>query len=286
MLLTTVLLWSLNLSVTKYILTHGLGPLSYATVRYGLAALIFIGLTLVAERTLRIERRHLPIVVLAAVALWLNQLSFVFALDLTTASTIGLLLGAIPIFTALLGLVLGTEHPSRRFWIAAAISAIGVGLVALGASTEVSASRVGIVLGLTTGATWAIYSVTIAPLMSTYSPSRVSAVVIPMTWILLALVGLQQNEDQDWSLGWQVWALLLFATLGPLVLTNVLWFRSIHKIGPAKATLAANLQPFVAAVLAVILLSEPLTWLQVVGGILIGVGILFVRRRAPAPQAT
>jgi len=151
MLLTTVLLWSLNLSVTKYILTHGLGPLPYATVRYGLAALIFVALTLVAERTLRIERRHLPIVVLAAVTLSLNQLSFVVSLDLTTASTIGLLLGTIPIFTGLLGLILGTEYPSRRFWIAAAISAVGVGLVALGASSEVSASSVGILLGLVTG---------------------------------------------------------------------------------------------------------------------------------------
>jgi drug/metabolite transporter (DMT)-like permease len=286
MLLTTVLLWSLNLSVTKYILTHGLGPLPYASVRYGLAALIFVALTLVAERTLHIERRHLPVVALAAVALWMNQLSFVFALDLTTASTIGLLLGAIPIFTAVLGLVLGTEHPSRRFWIAAAISAVGVGLVALGASSDVSASHVGILLGLSTGATWAVYSVTVAPLMRTYSPSRVSAIVIPTTWVLLVLAGLRQTEDQDWSLGWEVWALLVFATIGPLVLTNVLWFRSIHKIGPAKATLAANLQPFVAAVLAVILLSEPLSWLQIVGGALIGVGILFVRRRAPAPQAT
>ncbi len=286
MLLATVLLWALNLSITKYILTHGFAPLPYASVRYGLAAVIFVVLTLVAERTLRIERRHLPIVGLAAVALWLNQLSFVFALDLTTASTIGLLLGAIPIFTAVFGLVLGTERPSRRFWIAAAISAVGVGLVALGASNEVSASRVGILLGISTGATWAAYSVTVAPLMRTYSPSRVSAIVIPVTWALLALVGIRQTADQDWSVGWQVWMLLLLATVGPLVLTNVLWFRSIHKIGPAKATLAANLQPFVAAVLAVILLSEPLSWLQVVGGVLIGVGILFVRRRAPAPQAT
>ena len=286
MLLTTVLLWALNLSVTKYILTHGLDPLPYATVRYGLAALIFVALTLVAERTLRIQRRHLPLVALAAVTLWLNQLSFVFALDLTTASTIGLLLGAIPIFTALFGLLLGTERPSRRFWIAAAISAVGVGLVALGAGGDVSASHLGILLGLVTGATWAAYSVTVAPLMRTYSPSRVSAIVIPVTWILLALSGLPQTADQDWALGWEIWVLLVFATLGPLVLTNVLWFRSIHKIGPAKATLAANLQPFVAAVLAVILLSEPLSWLQIVGGILIGVAILFVRRRAPAPRAT
>jgi drug/metabolite transporter (DMT)-like permease len=286
MLLTTVLLWALNLSVTKYILTHGFAPLPYATVRYGLAAAIFVALTLFAERTLRIERRHIAVVLLAAVALWLNQLSFVFALDLATASTIGLLLGAIPIFTALLGLLLGTERPSRRFWIAAGISAFGVGLVALGAGGEVSASHAGILLGLTTGATWAVYSVTVAPLMSTYSPSRVSAIVIPLTWALLALSGVQQTADQDWSVGWQVWTLLLFATIGPLVLTNVLWFRSIHRIGPAKATLAANLQPFVAAVLAVILLSEPLSWLQIVGGLLIGIGILFVRRRAPAPQAT
>ena len=286
MLLTTVLLWALNLSATKYILTHGLGPLPYATVRYGLAALIFVALTLVAERTLHIQRRHLPLVALAAVALWVNQLSFVFALDLTTASTIGLLLGAIPIFTALFGLLLGTERPSQRFWIAAAISAVGVGLVALGAGGEVSASGVGILLGLSTGATWAAYSVTVAPLMRTYSPSRVSAIVIPATWILLAVSGLQQTADQDWSVGWELWSLLLFATLGPLVLTNILWFRSIHRVGPSRATLFANIQPFIAAVFALLLLSERMTWLQVGGGILIGAGILLSRRRASVVPAS
>lgn len=286
MLLTTVLLWALNLSVTKYILTHGLHPLPYAAVRYGLAAAIFVALTLTAERTLRIERRHVPVLALAVGALWLNQLSFVFALDRTTASTIGLLLGAIPIFAALLGLVLGTEYPSRRFWLAAAISFVGVGFVAVGSGSEVSGGLLGILLGLATGATWAAYSVVVAPLMRTYTPYRISAVVIPGAWVLLLVSGLPQTRDQDWGLGWEIWALLIFATLGPLVLTNVLWFRSIHRIGPAKATLAANLQPFVAAVLAVILLSEPLSLLQIVGGVLIGVGILVARRRrAPAPPA-
>ena len=47
MLLATILLWALNLSVTKYILSHGLGPLPYATVRYALAAAVFVALTLV-----------------------------------------------------------------------------------------------------------------------------------------------------------------------------------------------------------------------------------------------
>jgi drug/metabolite transporter (DMT)-like permease len=284
MLLTTVLLWALNLSVTKYILSNGFLPLPYATVRYGLAAAIFIGLTLYVDRTLRVERRHVPIMLLAAGLLFVNQLCFVFAIDATTASTIGLLLGAIPIFAALFGLALGTERATGRFWLAAFVSALGVALVAAGSGGELSSGLVGILLGLATAATWAAYSVAAAPLMRTYSPSRMSAIVIPTTWIGLAICGIPQDADQDWDVGWEIWVLMVFATIGPLVVTNVLWFRAVHRIGANRATLAANLEPFVAAVLAVILLSEPLGLFQIMGGVLIALGILVVRRRATAPQ--
>jgi drug/metabolite transporter (DMT)-like permease len=83
-----------------------------------------------------------------------------------------------------------------------------------------------------------------------------------------------------------VWALLLFATLGPLVLTTVMWFRVIHRIGASRATLVANLQPFVAAIFALVLLSESISALQVVGGALIAGGILTARRRPPPPPAS
>lgn len=285
MLLTIVLLWALNLSVTKYILTHGFQPLSYATVRYGCAGLIFVALTLAVERTLRIERRDRLVLVLAGGILFLNQLCFVFSLDLATASTVGLVLGSTPIFAAIFGLVRGTERPSERFWLAAAISFGGVGLVAVGAAGDVSGELLGIVLGVGMAASWALYSVVIGPLMHTYSPSRTSAIVIPLAWVGIALVGIPQTTSQDWDLGAQVWLLMVYAILGPLVLTNILWFRSIHRIGANRATLATNLQPFVASLLAVVLLSEPLSWLQIAGGVLIALGILVVRRRAPTPQA-
>ncbi len=285
MLLVTVLLWALNVSVTKYILEHGFLPLAYASLRYAIAGLIFVALTVIAERTLRIERRHLPVIAIAALALFLNQISFVLALDVATATTIGLLLGAIPIFTALLGLALGTESLTRRFWLGAAVSALGVALVAVGSGGDVSGYR-GVLLGLSTCATWAVYSVAAAPLMRSYSATRVSAIVIPCAWVLLALVALPQTRDQEWDLGWEVWVALAFATVGPLVLTNILWFRSIHRVGPARATLAVNLQPFVAALLAVVLLSEPLSALQIAGGALILLGILVVRARtAPTVEA-
>ena len=285
MLLTTVLLWALNLSVTKFILDEGLAPLSYAAVRYGLAAAIFVALALAVEGSLRISRTHLWRVGLAAVTLWVNQMCFVFALDLTAASTVGILLGAIPVFTGLFGLALGTERATGRFWLAAAVSFLGVALVALGAAGQVSASLTGIVLGIATAATWAAYSVVFAPLTRTYSVTRISAVVLPCTWALLALAGIPQIRDQDWSLGWDIWVLLVFATIGPLVLTNVLWFRSIRRIGANRATLVANLEPFVAAVLAVVLLSEPLGLLQILGGVAIAGGIVLARRRPMRTRA-
>ena len=129
------------------------------------------------------------------------------------------------------------------------------------------------------------YSVAVTPLMQTYSPSRVSAIVIPSAWVLIALVGLPTTTDQDWDVGWWIWVLLVLATVGPLVVTNILWFRVLHRIGPARATLAANLQPFVAAVLAVILLSETLGAVQIAGGALIAVGIVIARRKAAPAQA-
>ena len=41
MLLGTVLLWALNITVTKYVLEHGWLPLAYATIRYFAAISIF-----------------------------------------------------------------------------------------------------------------------------------------------------------------------------------------------------------------------------------------------------
>ena len=62
-------------------------------------------------------------------------------------------------------------------------------------------------------------------------------------------------------------------------MTNELWFRALDRIGAARATLAANLQPFVAAAIAVVLLSETLSPVQLAGGVLIAIGILAARRR-------
>jgi drug/metabolite transporter (DMT)-like permease len=285
MLLVTVCLWGFNVTVTKYVLTHGFQPLAYSAVRYGGAALLFCGLTYGRERTLRVRRRDLVLLLVAAAfGVWLNQLSFMYAVKLTTATTVGLILGTIPIFTALIARAFGVERLSRRFWVASVVSFGGVALVAAGSGGGLSGDIGGDLLAIATSATWAVYSVAISPLMRTYSPYQISAFVLVVGWVALAATAARQLGTQDWgAVGWLGWLSLGFAVLGPLVLTNVLWFTAIDEVGPSRATLVSNLQPFVAAIFALAILSERITPLQILGGVGIGVGILLSRERRPPP---
>lgn len=284
MLLGTVSLWALNFTVSKYILDHGFRPLAYSSVRYACAAVLFAVITLVWEGSLRIGRLQLPLVVLSTLVLFANQLSFVYALRFTTATTVALLFGTLPIFTALFARSSGVEHLSLRFWLAAAVSFCGVALVAVGSGGNVSADLKGDGLALLGAATWAAYSVAIRPLMERYSPFRLSAAFLLAVTVLLAVAGSGQLAAQTFDFGVLVWIGFAFAVVGPLVITNLLWFTAISRVGPSRASLFANLQPFLAALIALLLLSEPITTAQVFGGIAIAGGIaLAPRQQAPEP---
>jgi drug/metabolite transporter (DMT)-like permease len=284
MLLGTVTLWAFNFTVSKYILDEGFRPLAYSAVRYACAAAVFLAITLLWEGSLRIGRAQLLLVGACTVMLFANQLSFVYALKFTTATTVALLFGTLPIFTALLARGSGVERLSVRFWTAAVLSFAGVVLVAVGSGGNVSANLKGDALAVSGAITWAGYSVAIAPLMRRYSPFRLSAVFLVAVTLPLALAGSQQLANQSFDFGALVWLGFAFAVLGPLVTTNLLWFTAIDRVGPSRASLFANLQPFLAAVIALLILSEKITMVQVVGGLAIGGGIVLASRRAPAPE--
>src|SRR6201984_2426404 len=125
MLLGTVLLWALNVTVTRYVVTHGFRPLAYGTIRYAAATSLFWIFTYRRERSFRIARKDLKLVAIAAVSLFLNQLCFVYALKLSQASTVALLLGATPVFIGLITLPLRLEVLSNAFWLGAGTTVAG-----------------------------------------------------------------------------------------------------------------------------------------------------------------
>ena len=281
MLLGTILLWALNVTVTRYVVTHGFRPLAYATERYFAATALFWGFTWQRERTFRVRLSDAQLIGLAALMIFTNQLCFVYCAKLTNASTLALMLGATPIFAGVIAYAVGLERVGGTFWVAAAIAFVGVGFVAGGG---VSGSVGGDLLGIGTAATWAGYSVAIAPLMRRYSPFRISALVLALGWLPLALVSVTELAAQGYgTFGWKLWLAFGYAVVGPLFLTNILWFTAIARVGPSRATLYATIQPFFAVLFAILLLSEHLNRWDIVGGVAIAAGIALERVRGRAP---
>ena len=139
MLLATVTLWGLNFTVTKYVLSHGFQPIAYGCLRFGAAAAILSSVAYTRERTITMRRRDLISLAGAAlVGIFLNQLSFVYAVKLTTATTVALLFGTLPVMTGIFAFLLGIERLGSRFWFAAALAFGGAALVALGSGDRKS----------------------------------------------------------------------------------------------------------------------------------------------------
>ena len=287
LLLTTVLFWSFNFTVVKYALTHGWEPLDYSSIRFAIGAVIFSAFTYGREHTLRVARGDVRfMIVVAALGIWLNQLTFVYAVRLTTAATVALMFGTLPIFVALVAQAFGLERLHARHWFATAVSFSGVALVAAGASSGLSGDLGGILLGLGAAITWAAYSVAMEPLMQRYSPYRISAFMLIAGSIPLLLSSVKQLAEQDWSaIGGLAWACFVYSLFFSLVFTNIMWFTAIDRVGAARASLYANLQPFLGAFFALVVLSEEMGLLQFLGGIVIAGGILIARSvRPPAPS--
>ncbi len=138
-----------------------------------------------------------------------------------------------------------------------------------------------------TAATWAAYSVAIAPLMRRYSPFRISALVLALGCIPLTLASIPQLREQSFAgFGWTMWLAFAYAVIGPLFLTNILWFTAIDRVGPSRASLFANLQPFFSVLFALLLLSEHLNRWEIAGGVAIAAGIALERIRRPPVVAT
>jgi drug/metabolite transporter (DMT)-like permease len=281
MLLGTVLLWALNITVTKYVLEHGFQPLAYATIRYFAATALFWCFTYTREHTFRVHLSDGRLIALAALLIYVNQIGFVYGVDKSSAATMALILGTTPIWVGVIATFVGFERLQRSFWAAAALSFLGVGLVAAGTG-GVSGRVGGDVLALMTAITWAGYSMAIAPLMRRYSPFRISALVLALGWVPLAITGAAQSLSQDFSFNTLTWICFAYAVIGPLFLTNILWFTAIARVGPSRASLFANLQPFFGVVFALVLLGEHLNGWEIAGGVMIFTGIVLERvRRRP-----
>lgn len=283
LLLVVVLVWSFHFAVVKYALSSGVPPFVYATLRLGIGSVLLAGITYGREGTLRVRKGDLWLLCgVIGLSLYVNQVSFAYAIELTSASTVALLFGTLPICVGLIAWATRVERARLRQWIAAGVSFAGVALVAADAQGGLSHNLGGVLLGMLVPITWAAYSVLVTPLLRRYSPYRISTVVGLAAIVPLAATAAPQLANESWStISTLAWLGLAYTILLSYLFGNVLWFTAIERVGANRASLYANLQPFLGAAFAVLTLGETMGTLQIIGGGVIAAGILLARERRP-----
>jgi drug/metabolite transporter (DMT)-like permease len=75
----------------------------------------------------------------------------------------------------------------------------------------------------------------------------------------------------------EAWLLLLFSAFVSVGVANVVTLHGVRLLGPTRVTNYQFLTPFITLVMAALLIDEPILPGQVVGGLVIGLGILVAR---------
>jgi drug/metabolite transporter (DMT)-like permease len=92
---------------------------------------------------------------------------------------------------------------------------------------------------------------------------------------LLPPAFLLETIEVSWS--WQLVAAFIYTTLMPGLTATFIWFKLVGRIGSTRAATFHFLNPVFGVAIAAALLGERLTWWDVVGVVVITLGILAVQ---------
>ena len=241
------------------------------------------------------------ILVLSFVGVTLTYLAFHWSLDYATVIQVATITTTIPIWVAFANWAINGVRPGGVKLATGAMATLGiVALLTDGALAELAGERgtlFGVVLALICAALGSFYAVLVKPVMGRHGGLRVIALSMMLGGIgLWLLVGAAWGV---WVAPWDLFARepgpasagvnpgwwLLILALWNTTITQLLWFGGLAAAPDiTRASYLFFLKPVIAALLAIAILSQPLTALQAVAVLIVTgsvlVEILWPRLRA------
>jgi drug/metabolite transporter (DMT)-like permease len=282
MLIGMSIVWGINYSVVKIAL-EDLSPLSLNAIRFSVASLLLIVFLLIKERNLSIRREDISrLILLAIIGNTAYQLFFIYGISFTTAGNSAILYGTVPIFVGLLSSILGVEKITQRIWQSVIISFIGIILI-IGGKGEALAitnqSWIGDLLILGATICWATYTVLSKPLLKRYTPTKLTTLTIAIGAIPLILISIPSLSVQRWdSVSTQGWLSIAYSSCLAIALGYVIWYTGVSHVGNARTSLYENLAVVTGVAVSWIFLSESMSLLQIIGAVLVFIGLYVARR--------
>jgi drug/metabolite transporter (DMT)-like permease len=275
-----------NTAVTRFAI-GATDPLTLGAFRFGLGFLLLLALALLLRSRWPRGRDWIGVALLGILFFAVFQGSFNWALEYTTAARGALALSILPLMTMVVGAALRVEPLGARkaVGVLVAMAGVAIALVAGLGAAPAGAWRGDLIM---IGATlcFAFYNVWSRPFIArSGSLSFVTAGMGAGSACLALAAWSSGGLAAADAFGWSQWVAIAYLVVIGAALTFFLWVFALAHTTPTRVANAITLNPVMAAIVAAILLGEPIGLNLIVGVVAVftGIGLASTDRR-PRPQ--
>lgn len=275
LLLFTSLLWGGNFVVGKSLIDYA-SPSTLTILRWIIAVICLVPLVWFKEKKLLPHKKALlPLLLMGGTGVVLFNLFQFMALDLTSASNVGLI-STLNMFSIALASYFFLKEKINGFQLLTMFLSLGgVMLVLTNGDMGVFLSlqfNKGDVFMMMAVAVWGVYSVCskwamiyTTPLMATlYSGLFGVLILIPFHFGTITVEKIDASFIQS----------ILYTGIISTVVCMLFWNIGVQKIGATTSGIFLNFNPVFTALLAFLFLGEKMTWIQGLGSLIVIIGCL------------
>jgi len=240
----------------------------------GGAGLIILALVMPASRDLLAPfRTHFwSLILLSFLGVTVGYLVFHWSLDFASVPQVATTVTTIPIFVALANLVINRQPIGLAKIVGGICAIVGIALLItdgyLARLAGSGGNLLGIFLAMACAAAVAVYSVLVRPIIAEYGALRITAVTMMLggigLWLLVGVVfGIWAVPQRLAELPATGFGYLLIIAFWNTTITQFLWIGGLAAVPDiTRGSYLFFLKPVIAAVLAVWILDQGITWVQ------------------------
>lgn len=275
-----VLIWSLNITVTRYV-AEFISPISISFYRWLIAFVLMSPFVLLSVWKYRTEiRQHAwQFALLGACGMVFYQGLAYSAAHYTTATNMGIINAFTPIFTIFISIFILKEMPTRYAVIGGILSFLGLLYVMSQGNLQSLmhlAGHWGDLLMILAVFLYAFYGIFLKkwqiqmPLLTSLYVQIAFALLFHLPFVFV--LGLDVINSQNVGS-------VLYAGVFPSIVAPLVWMMAVQYIGPNRTSIFMNVMPIATALIAYFWLNEAWTIYHTIGGVIILLGIALAQKR-------
>ena len=277
---TMMFIFGVDAPIMKSVMPHWINAYGLITFRMCLAALLALILSLFMPREKVVGRDKWLLILAGLFGILLNQGGITIGVQYSSPIDVGLIVVLTPVLVIVFSRIFLKEKPSAKTLIGLGLGLVGVLLLLfLGGAAKDSTQKntlIGnlVVLGGITS--YALYLTFAGGVLRRYSVTTL------MKWIFgfaalfslpLGVVDLITSAAFTEVAPWSVYARMAFSSVGATFCAFMLNMIAMKHIRGSSIAMFGYLQPIITAIIAVAISQAHLTLINIISGILIGIGV-------------